>query len=67
MASAGNCLKASVEFKPTNPDGLPLINILTLSFPLRDTFPSTSTATEGTLSKTSLTVPPLTVRSLPTL
>lgn len=67
IASAGNWRKASVEFKPTSPDGLPLINIRTLSFPRKETFPSTSTETDGTLSNTSLTVPPLTVRSLPTL
>ena len=65
--SAGNCLNASVEFNPTKPDGLPFIKILTSSFPRRATLPSTSTETEGTLSSTSLTVPPLTVKSLPTL
>ncbi len=37
--------------------------MVTLSLPRKDTFPSTSTETEGTLSKTSLTVPPLTVKS----
>ena len=65
--SAGNCLNASVEFNPTNPDGLPLIRIRTLSFPRKATLPSTSTDTDGTLSKTSLTVPPRTVKSYPTL
>ena len=52
---------------PTSPEGLPLIRILTFSFPLRDTLPSKSTDTEGTFPKTSATFPPLTVRSLPTL
>ena len=65
--SAGNCRNASVEFKPTKPDGFPLIKIRTLSFPRKATLPSTSTETDGTLSKTSLTVPPRTVKSLPTL
>ncbi len=65
--SAGNCLSASVEFSPTSPEGFPFIKIRTLSLPLSATFPSTSTDTEGTLSKTSLTVPPFTVKSLPTL
>ena len=48
-------------------EGRPSINILTLSFPLKLTFPSPSTETEGTLSNTSLAVPPLTVMSCPTL
>ena len=67
IASAGNCLNASVELSPTNPEGLPLMSIRTLSLPLKATLPSASTETDGTLSKTSLTEPPLTVRSLPTL
>ena len=67
MASAGSCRKASVEFKPTNPDGFPFIKIRTFPLPLSATFPSISTDTDGTLSKTSLTLPPLTVKSLPTL
>ena len=67
MASAGNWRNASVPLKPTNAEGLPSINILTFSLPLRLTFPSTSTSTEGTLSKTSDAEPPLTVMSLPTL
>ena len=53
MASAGNCLSASVPLKPTSAEGFPSISILTFSLPLRLTFPSTSTSTEGTLSKTS--------------
>jgi len=52
---------------PAKPDGLPSINIFTFSLPRKATVPSASTVTEGTLSKTSLTVPPLTIMSLPTL
>ena len=65
--SAGSCRKASVELRPTSPEGFPLIKIRTSSFPRKETLPSTSTETEGTLSSTSLTVPPLTVKSFPTL
>ena len=43
------------------------MRILTFSFPLRLIPPSTSTDTEGTLFRASLTVPPLVVRSLPIL
>ena len=59
--SDGNCFSASLLLIPTNPEGLPLISIVTLWFPLSETFPSTSTATDGRLSKTSLTLLPLTV------
>ena len=65
--SAGICCKPVVPDKPTSPEGFPFINILTLLLPLNDTFPSMSTETDGTLSKTSATLPPLTVISLPTL
>ena len=65
--SDGSCLSASAEFKPTKPDGFPLIKILTSSLPLSATLPSTSTEIDGTLSNTSLTEPPLTVKSLPTV
>ena len=41
-------------------EGLPSIRIRTLSLPLKLTVPSVSTATEGTLLRTSLAVPPLT-------
>ena len=41
--SAGNWRNASEEFNPTKPEGFPLINIVTFSFTLRDTLPSTST------------------------
>ncbi len=67
IASAGNWRRASVPLKPTKAEGFPSINILTFSFPLKLTFPSTSTSTEGTLSKTSEAEPPLTVMSFPTL
>ena len=66
-ASAGNNFSASATFIPAKPEGFPSINIFTFSFPRSATFPSVSTVTEGTLSKTSLTVPPLTIISLPTL
>ncbi len=66
-ASAGNSFKASAILIPAKPDGLPSIKIRTFSFPLKATVPSASTVTEGTLSKTSLTVPPFTIMSLPTL
>ncbi len=67
MSCAGRLLNPSASLIPTNPDGWPLIKIRTPSLPLRDTFPSTSTETEGTLSSTSCAVPPLLVRSFPTL
>ncbi|MNN50692.1 hypothetical protein D3C81_1652910 [compost metagenome] len=38
-------------------DGLPSINICTLLLPRRDTEPSGSTATDGTLFKASAAVP----------
>ena len=66
-ASAGRSFKASAMFIPANPEGLPSIKILTLSLPLSATLPSASTVTEGTLSKTSLIVPPLTIISFHTL
>ena len=53
--------------RPTRPDGLPLINILTLLFPLNEILPSKSTSIDGMLAKTSDTFPPLTVMSCPTL
>ena len=65
--SAGSCLNPCGPDIPTSPDGLPLIRILTLSFPLKETAPSTSTETDGTLPSTSATDPPLTVISFPTL
>ena len=43
------------------------MRIRTLSFPLKEIFPSTSTDTAGILSITSVTLPPLTVMSFPTL
>ncbi len=66
IASPGNCLSASVGI-PESAAGFPLIKIRTDSLPLRLIFPSISTLTEGTLSRTSVTDPPLTVISLPTL
>ena len=65
--SAGICWSPWGPLSPTRPDGFPLIKILTLSLPLSATFPSISTETDGTLSNTSATLPPLTVISLPTL
>jgi len=62
MASAGNCCKAS-GLKPERAEGFPLMRILTLPLPLRLILPSTSTETEGTLSNTSVTDPPFTVKS----
>ena len=67
MASAGNCLRASVEPNPASAEGFPLMSILTFSLPLRLMAPSTSTFTDGTLFRASLTVAPLMVRSLPIL
>ncbi len=67
MASAGSCVRASVDPKPANADGLPLIRILTFSLPLKLMAPSTSTSTEGTLFKASVIVAPLLVKSLPIL
>ena len=66
MASAGNSFM-NEELIPTNLDGFPLIKILAASFPLNKIFPSVSVETEGILSNTSVPVPPLTVRSLPTV
>ena len=66
-ASAGKSFKASAMLIPAKPDGFPSIKIFTLSLPLKATVPSASTVTDGTLSNTSLTVPPLTIMSLPTL
>ena len=43
--------------------GFPSIKILTFSLPRRLTLPSASTVTEGTLSKTSLAVPPFAIIS----
>ena len=65
IASAGIKRKASAILIAF--DGFPSISTLTLSLPRKLTFPSTSTETEGILSKTSLTVPPFTIRSFPTL
>ena len=65
--SAGSCRKAAGPESPTKPEGFPFIRILTLSFPLSEIFPSTSTDTAGMLSITSVTLPPRTVMSLPTL
>ncbi|MNE38995.1 hypothetical protein D3C80_1329180 [compost metagenome] len=65
IASAGIKRKASTIFIAF--EGLSSIRIFTFSFPLKLTFPSTSTVTDGILFKTSLTVPPFTMRSLPTL
>ena len=67
IASAGNWLKTLLSPNPASADGLPLIKILTFSFPLRLIPPSISTETEGTLFKASLTVPPAVVKSLPML
>ena len=55
------------ELIPTNLDGFPFIRILAASFPLSSIFPSISVETDGILSKTSVAVPPLTVKSLPTV
>ena len=65
IASAGINRKASTILIAL--DGFPSIKMVTFSFPRRLTLPSTSTDTDGTLSKTSLTVPPFTIISLPTL
>ena len=62
-----NCLKA---FGPSNPiilAGLPSTRILTLCDPLRLTFPSISRSIDGIFSKISSAVPPLLLKSLPTL
>ena len=65
IASDGNCFRASAPFKPTKAEGLPSISMRTLSLPRRLMVPSESIFTEGTLSKTSEAVPPLTVISFP--
>ena len=65
MASAGMIRSASTILIAF--DGLPSIKILTFSFPRKLTFPSTSTDTEGIFESTSLTVPPFTIKSFPTL
>ena len=65
IASAGINRNASVILMAL--EGLPSIRILTFSFPLKLTVPSASTETDGMLSKTSLTVPPFTIKSEPTL
>ena len=67
IASAGIWRKASAPFKPTKALGLPSIKMVTLSLPLKLTFPSTSTWTDGTFPRTSLAFPPLIERSLPML
>ena len=66
IASAGNSLIKD-EFTPTNLDGLPFIRILAASLPLNRIFPSISVETDGILSRTSVPVPPRTVRSFPTV
>ena len=66
IASAGNSF-INDELIPTNLDGLPFIRILAASLPLRRIFPSMSVETDGILSNTSVPVPPLTVKSLPTV
>ena len=57
MASEGSCCRALV-LNPDSAEGLPFIKILTLSLPLNEMLPSTSTLTDGTLSNTSVTLPP---------
>ena len=62
-----NCLKA---FGPSNPiilAGLPSIKILTLCEPLRLMLPSISKSMDGMFSRISSAVPPLLLKSLPTL
>ena len=66
MASAGNSFMND-ELTPTNLDGFPFIRILAASLPLKSIFPSISVETEGILSNTSVPVPPLTVKSFPTV
>ena len=66
MASAGNSFMND-ELIPTNLDGFPFIRILAASLPLKSIFPSISVETDGILSSTSVPVPPLTVKSLPTV
>ena len=55
------------ELIPTNYDGYPFIRILAASLPLKSIFPSISVETDGILSSTSVHLPPLTVKSLPTV
>ena len=62
-----NCLNA---FGPSNPiilAGLPSINILTLCDPLRLMLPSISKSIDGIFSRISSAVPPLLLKSFPTL
>ncbi len=67
IRSPCSILKASGLLRPTSPEGLPSTSIRTFELPRKLTFPSTSTATEGTLSSISEAFLPLLVRSLATL
>ena len=62
-----NCLNAFAPSKPIILAGFPSTNILTLSDPLKLIFPSMSKSMEGIFSKISSAVPPLLLKSLPTL
>ena len=60
-ASAGIDCSAVATF--TAFDGFPSIKTRTASLPRKLTFPSASTETDGTLFKTSVALPPLTIIS----
>ncbi len=62
-----SCLNAFGPSKPIILAGFPSINILTLCDPLKLIFPSISKSIEGIFSRISSAVPPLLLRSLPTL
>ena len=64
---AGSCRSPLLPLKLTSPEGLPSIRIRTLAEPLKLTFPSGSTATEGRFIRMSEALPPAFARSLPTL
>ena len=64
---AGICSRNAFWAAPVNPEGLPSMRICTCEEPRSDTLPSMSTATEGTLTSSSLAVPPAAERSFPTL
>ncbi|MDD4363475.1 MAG: hypothetical protein PHD33_04610 [Atribacterota bacterium] len=65
---AGSCCKTSARVRAfIRVDGLPFIRICTFSFPLRLTFPSTSTCTDGIFCIRSLADPEELIKSCPTL